>query len=69
MQYWLVNILVVVGLTFIFLTLLAVACFKFSYRLKVERMKNEALLKENKYQAQIMNAYGIREIKIGSDEK
>ena len=69
MPIWLLIIIISSGLTFIFLTLLAIACIKFDYRLKVERMKVDALLKENKHQAELMNAYGIKEINIGGDNE
>ena len=68
MPSWLVNLIVATLLVLIFLTLLAIACIKFSYRLSVKNQYIKQLEKENRHKQQLLDAYGIKEIIIGKEK-
>ena len=67
MQFWLINIIVVICLLVLVSCLVGAMLIKFGKTLSAKNQLIKELNKKNAHNEQLLNAYGIKEIKIGGD--
>ena len=67
MQFWLINIIVVICLLVLVSCLVGAMLIKFGKIVSAKNQLIKELNKKNAHNEQLLNAYGIKEIKIGGD--